>query len=49
MHERISLINTIFLNSDQVKFVRNLSGDDAQAFVDKIDEASSYAIFWEKN
>jgi len=37
-YERISLITVIFSDRNQVKRVRNLSGDDAQAFVDKIDE-----------
>ncbi|KAF9644879.1 kinase-like protein [Thelephora ganbajun] len=38
IHERISLITVIFSDHNQVKMVGNLSGDDAQAFVDKIDE-----------
>jgi hypothetical protein len=42
--ERISLITTIFSDPDQVEMVSNLSGGDAQAFVDKIDEASSHTI-----
>ena len=40
-HERISLITMIFSDKNQVKMVSNLSGDDAQIFVDKINEASS--------
>jgi len=36
--ERISLITTIFLDENQVKMVERLSGDDAQTFIDKIDE-----------
>lgn len=37
--KRISLITTIFSDHDQIKMVRDLSGDDAQTFVDKIYEA----------
>ncbi|KAF9645415.1 kinase-like protein [Thelephora ganbajun] len=36
--ERISLITTIFSDDDQVKMVENLIGNDAQTFVDAIDE-----------
>lgn len=38
--ERISLITTIFSDDDEGKKVRNVSGDDAQAFIDMIDEVS---------
>lgn len=44
MHERVSLITMIFSNPNQVNVVNDLSGNDAQAFVDKIDEASSRAF-----
>ena len=44
MNERISLIMTIFLDHNQVEMVGNLSGDDAQTFVDMLDEAS-FCIF----
>ena len=40
-NEQISLIMTIFSDSDQVEIIRNLSGDDAQIFVDTVDEVSS--------
>ena len=40
-HEIISLITTIFSNSDQTRAIRNISGDDAQAFVDRLDGVSS--------
>ena len=40
MDERISLISTIFLDHNQVEVVGQLSGGDAQTFVDMIDEAS---------
>ena len=40
MEERVSLIAQIFSDRDQVEMVNNLSGDDAQTFVDMVDEAS---------
>ena len=43
-HEIISLITTIFSNSDQSRAIRNLSGDDAQAFVDRLEGVSSRII-----
>ena len=45
MHERISLITMVFSDPNQVRIAGDLSGDDAQAFVDKIDEASSVPAF----
>ena len=41
MHERISLISTVFSDHDEGEMVRNLSGDDAQNFVNMIDEVST--------
>jgi len=38
-HERISLIISIFSDHNGVEVVGHLSGGDAQAFVDVIDEA----------
>ena len=38
MDERVSLIATIFADKNETEMVRNLSGDDAQAFIDVIDE-----------
>jgi hypothetical protein len=38
--DRISLITTIFSDHDQVEMVGNLCGDDAQSFIDVIDEVS---------
>jgi hypothetical protein len=35
--ERSSLIVTTFLDHDQVKAIEDLSGDDAQNFIDMID------------
>lgn len=40
--ERISLITTISLDDDQVNMVVQLSGDDAQTFVDMINEVSTH-------
>jgi len=39
-HERISLITTIFSDDNQAEMVRNLSGNDAQDFIDVVDEVS---------
>jgi hypothetical protein len=44
MHERIALISIIFSDRDQVDMVVNLSGDDAQNFIDVIDGVSLYMI-----
>ena len=38
--ERIDLIKSIFSDRDEVEAFHYLSGGDAQAFVDTIDEAS---------
>ena len=43
-HDRISLITAVFLDDDQVKRVEQLSGDDAQTFIDVIDEVSPHTI-----
>jgi len=43
-HERISLIATIFSDPNQVEMVGQLSGDDAQSFINTIDEVSSHII-----
>jgi len=40
MRERIHLVTDIFSDRNEVKKVGNLRGDDAQAFVDAIDEVS---------
>jgi len=39
-NERLQLIGSIFSERDEVEVFEYLSGDDAQAFVDVIDEAS---------
>jgi len=43
-HERIPLIAEIFSDPDLVEMVGQLSGDDAQSFIDAIDEVSSHTI-----
>ena len=40
MDARVSLIVTIFSDDNEAKNARNLSGDDAQAFIDMIYEVS---------
>ena len=49
MEERVSLIVEIFSDRDQVEMVRNLSGDDAQTFIDVTDEASFYIFIPQKS
>lgn len=46
MDECVSLIKIIFSDPNEVEVVNNLSGNDAQAFIDIIDEASTLIIFW---
>lgn len=40
-HELPSLVEVIFLSQDEGRAIRRLLGDDAQAFVDVMDEARS--------
>ena len=40
MEEQIDLIKTLFSDRDEVEVFEYLSGGDAQAFVNTIDEAS---------
>lgn len=42
--ERLSLIRHIFSNHSEAEVFRYLSGDDAQTFIDVIDEASLHTI-----
>ena len=49
MHERVSLITTIFSNKDEVEIVRHLCGDDAQSFINAVYEARSYILLFSKN
>lgn len=44
MSERVSLTTALFLDRNQVEMVENLSGEDAQAFIDVLDEASCRTI-----
>lgn len=39
--ERVSLITIVLSDEDECERVRNISGDDAQAFIDMIDEVSA--------
>ena len=48
MDERVDLIKTIFSDRDEVEMLNSLSGNDAQAFVDMIDEASIHIPFTAK-
>ena len=41
MHERISLITTVFSDHAQIWMVGNLSRDDAQNFIDMVDEVGT--------
>ena len=43
-NERVSLITTIFTDHIQVDMVGNLSGDDAQAFINMIDGVRPFFI-----
>ena len=43
-HERIPLITAIFSDQNQVEMVGHLSGNDAQAFIDLMDEVSVCAL-----
>ena len=47
--ERASLIVRIFSDHNEVEMVRCLSGDNAQAFIDTIDEASLCALLHPKS
>ena len=42
--ERISLITTIFSDHRQIEMVEQLSGDEAQALVDRIDEVGLHTV-----
>ena len=43
-NERISLITTIFLDHNQIETVEQLYGENAQTFVDTIDEVSRHTM-----
>ena len=42
--ERVNLIKSIFSDDDEVTVFEWISGDDAQAFVDVIDEVSDRTL-----
>ena len=44
IHKRIPLIESIFSDHDEVEVVGHLRGDDAQAFINVIDEASFHIL-----
>lgn len=44
MDEHIALVTAIFLDDNQIEIVECLSGDNAQSFVDAVDQASSRTV-----
>lgn len=48
-HKRRSLVMKIFSDRNQVEIVGHLSGDDAQKFIDVVDEVSFHIISRSKN
>lgn len=44
-HKRIPLVRTVFSDREEVKIVGHLCGDDAQTFVDMIDEVRFRPLF----
>ena len=44
-HEFISLIEAMSTSEDELKIIRDLHGDDAQAFVDAVQEVRSILLF----
>lgn len=44
MAERTALITSIFSDRDEIEVVRRLSGGDAQAFIDAVDQVNSHTI-----
>lgn len=43
MRERISLITAILSDNNEIEAVRSLRGDDAQAFIDVVDEVPPHS------
>ena len=43
--ERVSLIASLFSDSDETEAIKRLHGDDAQLFVDAVDEVFSHYSF----
>lgn len=48
IHERVSAIETIFSEPDEIQVVENLSGEDAKVFIDVIDEVSTHSFLFSK-
>ena len=48
-HDWISLITKMFEDDNQVKVVEQLSGDDAQNFIDMIDKVTPHTILHSKD
>ena len=46
LNDRISLITEIFSDRDEVEAVRRLRGEDAQSFVDIVDEVYPTLLAW---
>ena len=44
MDERTTLIASIFSDREEVEVIKSFPGDDAQSFINIIDEVSYYAI-----
>ena len=44
MNEQTALITSIFSNRDEIEVVQRLSGGDARAFVDGVDQVGSHTI-----
>ena len=42
--KRVDLVTSIFSDRSEIKRVTNISGDDAQAFINAIDEVSLHAL-----
>jgi len=49
IQERISRITSIFSDRNEIEIVGQLSGSDAQTFIDVIDEASLHTLLPLKN
>ena len=43
--QAVSLIKAIFTSKDEIAMIRDLRGDDAQAFVDVVNEVRSFVFF----
>ena len=43
-HERVSLLASIFTDRNEVEVAEHIFGDDAQIFVDVVDEVSIFTL-----